>query len=109
MSDPLQDKMARIVQAVNSGLYRYTIHGAQQRIARHLTRSDIEATIGSGEVIEDYPTHHYGPCSLILGKTAEGKALHVLCSNRSVVDIITVYEPDPNDWEPDLKTRKQQL
>jgi hypothetical protein len=32
--------------------------------------------------------------------------LHLVCSCRSVVDIITVYEPDLVEWEPDLRTRR---
>ena len=107
MSDDLQQKMAQIAQAVGQGRYRYTVHGAQQRIARRLRRQEIEQAIASGEIIEDYPQHHCGPACLILGRTAQGKALHVLCSLRATVDIITVYEPEPTEWEADLKTRRR--
>jgi hypothetical protein len=99
--------MASIARAVAEGSYRYTVHGARQRIERRLAGDEIEAAIESGEIIEDYPEHHYGPCCLILGFTSSGKALHLVCSCRSVVDIITVYEPDPSEWEPDLRTRKR--
>ena len=98
--------MAAIVQAVERGQYRYTIHGTRQRIARGLASDEIEAAIRSGEIIEDYPQHHYGPCCLILGHTTEGKALHMVCSSRDVVDIITVYEPDLTEWASDLRTRR---
>jgi hypothetical protein len=99
--------MAAIAQAVAAGRYRYTVHGARQRIDRHLTGVEIEEAIQSGQIIEDYPEHHFGPCCLILGQTNSGKALHMVCSCRSVVDIITVYEPDPSEWETDLRTRKR--
>jgi hypothetical protein len=81
------------------------VHGARQRIERRLTGDEYGAIL-SGEIIEDYPEHHYGPCCLILGYTRDGKALHLVCSCRSVVDIITVYEPDLSEWEPDLRTRR---
>lgn len=106
MSTPLDQQMAAIAEAVALGRYRYTIHGARQRIARGLSRAEIEDVIRSGAIIEDYPRHHYGPCCLILGHTRAGKALHVVCSCRAVVDIITVYEPDLAEWEPDLRTRR---
>ncbi len=106
MNDDLKQQMAQIVRAITSGHYRYTVHGAQQRIARGIHRDEIEDAIASGEVIEDYPRHHYGPACLILGRTSRGRPLHVLCSVRSVVDIITVYEPDPTEWEADLRTRR---
>ena len=106
MSDPLSQKMAAIDRAVAAGHYRYTIHGAQQRIARSIQGHEVTEAIASGEIIEDYPQHHYGPAALILGRTRANRPLHVLCSVRAVVDIITVYEPSPNEWEADLKTRR---
>jgi hypothetical protein len=106
MADVLRQKMAQIAQAVAAGSYRYTVHGAQQRIARGLRREDIEDAIASGEIIEDYPQHHYGPACLILGRTSQGRPLHLCCSVRAVVDIITVYEPDPTEWTADFRTRR---
>jgi Domain of unknown function (DUF4258) len=99
--------MAAIAQAVAQGRYRYTVHGVRQLIALGLGRAEIEEIIRSGEIVEEYPQHHYGPCCLILGHTSVGKALHVVCSCRTVVDIITVYEPDASEWESDLRTRKR--
>ena len=106
MSSSLDRQMAAIANAVAHGQHRYTVHGAQQRIARNLSREDIEEAVQSGEIIEDYPQHHYGPCCLILGFTGTGRALHMVCSCRAMVDIITVYEPDLTEWEPDLRTRR---
>ncbi len=103
----LQEKLDHIKKAVARGRYKYTLHGAQQRIARRLKRKQIEEAVSAGEIIEDYPEHHYGPACLLLGKTADGKSLHVLCSLQKIVDIITVYEPDLSEWEENLKTRRK--
>jgi len=97
--------MTAIADAVARRRYRYTVHGAQQRIARTLTGPEVEQALLGGEIVEDYPQHHLGPAYLILGWTAEGKALHVVCSVRHVVDIITIYQPDLAEWETDLRTR----
>lgn len=109
MTEELKQKIFKIIQSVSEGNYRYTIHGAQQVVARNLKRNEIEEAISSGEIIEDYPEHHYGPACLILGKTDQGKAIHMVCSQKEPVDIITVYEPDLIDWEPDLKTRRKKV
>ena len=106
MADPLPQKMAAVAQAVAQGHYRYTLHAAQQRIARRISRHEFQEAIAAGQIIEDYPRHHYGPACLILGSTAQGKALHIVVSSRPVVDIITIYEPDPNEWVADPKTRR---
>ena len=106
MDADLAEQMAQLARAVASGQYRYTVHGAQQRIARRLRREEIEDAIASGDIIEDYPRHHYGPACLILGHTSQGRSLHVVCSVRGLIAIITVYEPDPTEWEADLRTRR---
>jgi hypothetical protein len=108
-SDDHDAKMAAIAQAVAQGQYRYTVHGAQQRIARGIRRHEIEQAIARGEIIEDYPGHHYGPACLVFGRTHEGKVLHVLCALQPVVGIVTVYEPNPHEWEADLKTRRRNV
>jgi hypothetical protein len=106
MIDPLSQKMAEVAQAVADGAYRYTLHGAQQRIARRISGAEVEEAIAKGVIIEDYPRHHYGPAALILGRTRQNRPLHILCSVQPIVDIVTVYEPDPQEWEADLRTRR---
>lgn len=107
MAKQLKDKIKFIMEAIKEGRYRYTIHGAKQRIARRIKRKEIEQAINSGAVIEDYSEHHYGPACLLIGKTERDKVLHILCSLQEVVDIITVYEPDLEEWEEDLKHRRK--
>jgi hypothetical protein len=107
MAKKLQEELDHIKKAVAVGKYQYTFHGAKQRIARRIKRKEIEESIADGEIIEDYPKHHYGPACLLLGRTEKGKALHILCSLHEVVDIITVYEPDLEEWEEDLKIRRK--
>ena len=51
--------------------------------------------------------HHYGPACLVFGKTKQGKVLHILFALEPMVAIITVYEPDPDEWDESLKVRKE--
>ena len=106
MANDFARQMAQIAKTVALGRYRYTIHGAAQRIARNIQGHEVEEAIINGEIIEHYPVHHYGAACLILGKTKKGRFLHILCSMQPVVDIITIYEPDPNEWMAGLKTRR---
>ncbi len=107
MRNEPQQKMATIQQAVKEGSYRYTLHGAQQRIVRGITREEIEAAVANGELIEDYPQHHYGPACLVFGRTTQGRPLHVLFALVPLVAIITVYEPSFDQWQEDLRTRRR--
>jgi hypothetical protein len=80
--------------------FEFSQHAVDQAILRYISVQQIREALGSGKVIEDYPDDKYGPSCLVLGFTAEGKAIHVQCSHpsRSLLKIITVYEPDPDEW-----------
>jgi Domain of unknown function (DUF4258) len=86
--------------------YLLTAHASQRAAVRGIVSDEIEAVITSGVVIEDYPNDKYGPSCLILGSTKAGRFLHVQVCYPPVVKVITVYEPSPQEWESDLRTRK---
>ena len=59
------------------------------------------------EVIESYPQDKYSPSGLLLGFTRAGRALHfqVSFAESDTTRIITIYEPDPNEWIENRKRR----
>ena len=86
---------------VAGGAFEYSQHALDQSIQRHISVNELREAIASCEVIEDYRNDKYGPSCLVLGFTAAGRPLHIQCSHptRSLVKIITLYEPDPELWE----------
>lgn len=92
---------------IASGLYEFSKHAVDQSIIRNITIQEVEEAFVSGEIIEDYPNDKYGPSCLILGYTQAQRPLHIQCSypSRTIVKIITLYEPDPNSWI-DFKIRR---
>ena len=71
-----------------------------------ISRSEVEATITSGEVIEDYPEDVRGHSCLMLA-SPEGRAVHVVCSPKAdYLAIITAYLPDEEAWSSDFRQRK---
>ena len=95
-----------IRKQVKAGNYRFTVHGFERCIERHISPNDVKYAILLGEVIENYPKDKYGPSCLIYGTSKEGKILHVQCSTDPVW-IITAYDPtlNPEEWEADFKRR----
>ncbi len=93
MIDEIREK---IVQ----GQFEFSLHALDQTILRRITVQEVREAVSAGEVVEDYPEDKYGPSCLIFGSTVAGRALHVQCSypSRSLVKIVTVYEPDPELW-----------
>jgi hypothetical protein len=64
--------------------------------------------IESGEVIEGYPDDTPYASRLILG-WRQRRPLHVVAADNpdeGETIVITVYEPNPSEWETDFKKRK---
>jgi len=73
-------------------------------LRRGIPTDEIEEAMGGAEIIEEYPDDKYGPSLLLLGVTRNGRALHVQVA-WSRMRIVTVYEPDPQEWS-DWRTRR---
>jgi len=80
--------------------FEFSKHSTDQTILRRIFINEIREAIAVGEVIEDYPDDKYGPSCLILGFTNARRPLHIQCSHasRSLIKVITLYEPDPGEW-----------
>ena len=87
--------------------FEFSKHAVDQAILRGIGVHEVREAVATGVVIEDYPGDKCGPICLLLGLTLTGRPLHIQCSypSRPVVKIITLYEPDPDQWI-DLRTRK---
>lgn len=80
--------------------FEFSRHAVDRLILRHITVTEVQQAIATGEVIEDYPQDKYGPSCLIAGFTVNGRPLHVQCSypGRPLIKVVTVYEPDSDEW-----------
>ena len=67
----------------------------------------VRYVLETGEVIEDYAEDSPYPSRLILG-CYKGRLIHVVAANNFIdeeIVVITVYEPDPSEWDLDCKKR----
>ncbi len=83
-------------------------HHVLERIRqREIERDDLFNVVSTGKIIEQYPNDYPFPSCLILGNSLNGSPLHLVCgSAKNKVWFVTVYFPDPDEWEDDLKTRR---
>ena len=76
---------------------------------RHGISSDqVRTVLEGGERIEEYPDDTPLPSYLMLGNA--GRVLHVVAADDPATDetiVITTYEPNLIEWEPDFKTRRK--
>jgi hypothetical protein len=109
MAEELRALILDIQQKVRAKSYRLTSHAEGEREADQITIREIEEALLSEhcEVIENYPDDPRGASCLILGFTAEGLPLHLVCgvSLPDVTVVITVYRPHSDRWS-DWRIRK---
>jgi hypothetical protein len=89
----------------------FSEHVLTKMAERDIEPEEVETVIKKGEAIRHYPDDQPDPSRLVLG-FVNGKALHVVVLRDVVTEnciVITAYEPDPNIWEPDFKTKKIRL
>jgi heterodisulfide reductase subunit C len=93
---------------ITSDQFEFSKHALDQSIVRQIRVREITEAIATSQLIEDYPNDKYGPSCLLCGVTQAGRPIHVQCSypTRSLVKIITVYEPDPMKWANDFTIRR---
>ena len=98
-----------IREKVANGLFEFSKHATDQIVIRDITVREVRDAIASCELVEDYPDDKYGPSVLVLGFAASNRnrPLHIHCSypSRTVIKVVTLYEPDPVRWI-DFRTRR---
>jgi hypothetical protein len=71
-----------------------------------ISTSDVRKVLEEGEIIEDYPEDARGHSCLMLGKGADGRPIHVVCTPKDeYLGVITAYVPDEAQWSEDYRTR----
>jgi Domain of unknown function (DUF4258) len=86
----------------------FRIHAVQRMFERRISVKNVIQVLQSGETIEDYSTEMPEPSRLILGFQGK-RPFHVVTSENpeaSQITVITVYLPDPNQWNKDFKSRR---
>lgn len=87
----------------------YRAHALQRMMARKISRSEVRAVLREGSTIEEYPNRKPLPARLVLGWSG-ARPLHVAVGYDAATEIhyvISTYEPEPDRWEPDFKTRRK--
>ncbi len=85
----------------------YRVHALKRMFERRITVVDVRQTIQSGAVVEEYPNDKPYPSRLLLGFVSH-RPIHIVIAENSAASeifVVTVYEPDPLQWDQDFKVR----
>ena len=94
-------------QQLASGQFEFSRHAFRRAVERNISEQEIREAGGSAEVIENYPGDKYSASGLLLGFAVAGRPLHMQVSfaDSDLTKIITIYEPDSNEWIDHRKRR----
>lgn len=102
------DVLGHIRGQIKRDNYEFSIHAEREREDEHILVEELEQSVASGELLEEYPDDPRGHSCLILGFAEDGRAIHsiwgLLPDGRGRV--ITVYLPLPPRWI-DPRTRRR--
>lgn len=100
-------KIENIQYFCEQGKIKWYKHALERMQERDIRREDVKHCIMGGEIIEDYPEDFPHPSCLIFGYTVNNLIIHTVVSmDNESIGIITVYYPNIDKFESDLKTRK---
>jgi hypothetical protein len=87
----------------------YRLHAVQRMFERKISAEEVRYVLETGVVIEEYPDDTPYPSRLILG-CHKDRLMHVVAADNYIdkeIIVITVYEPDPSEWDPECRKRIQ--
>lgn len=87
----------------------FRVHAIQRMFQRGISEEEVKQVIVVGETIETYPEDKPFPSRLMLGWSGS-RPVHVVVADNVAAQeavIITVYQPDPEEWETGFKRRKR--
>ena len=99
--------LPQIQRELAAGHFEFSRHAQRRVVERNISEQEIREAGARAEVIESYPQDKYSPSGLLLGFTLAGRALHLQVSfaESDATKIITIYEPDSNEWIENRKRR----
>lgn len=93
-------ELEEIRHQLQAGQFDFSHHAFRRAVERNISEQEIREVGENVIIIEDYPQDKYSPSCLLLGFTRSGKVLHIQVSRQEsdITKIITIYEPDFNQW-----------
>jgi hypothetical protein len=93
-------ELSQIRRQLVEGEYEFSRHAFRRVVERNISEKEIREAGKKAEILEEYLDDKYSPSALFLGFTGTGRPLHfqVSLADEPLVRIITIYEPNQNEW-----------
>ncbi|HZA24815.1 MAG TPA: DUF4258 domain-containing protein [Dehalococcoidia bacterium] len=86
----------------------FRVHAIQRMFQRRIDEEDVRRAPETARLVEEYPDDQPYPSRLILGWNGS-RPMHLVIAHSYIdnqIIVVTVYEPDPDEWGPDFMRRK---
>ena len=92
--------LLQIQQQLANGQFEFSQHAFRRAVELNISEREIREAGVVSEIVENHPDDKYSPSGLLLGFTQIGRPLHfqVSYAESDSVKIITIYEPEPDEW-----------
>ena len=87
----------------------FRVHAIRRMFERGISVEQVGRVLDQGEAIEHYSDDTPYPSRLMLGWIG-ARPIHVIAAEVPGTEesiIVTVYEPNPDQWEPGYRIRKR--
>jgi Domain of unknown function (DUF4258) len=87
----------------------FRVHAIQRMFQRRISEEEVKHVVAVGEIVEAYPEDKPFPSRLMLGWIGS-RPVHVVVADNVAAQeaiIVTVYQPDAEEWETGFKRRKR--
>ncbi len=101
--------LKKIISLAANDKVAFKRHSILRMRQRAITADEIKEALLCCRQIEDYPDDHPMPSGLVMGNTGRGKIIHVVVAvdeDETMLWVITVYEPNRNEWEDGFERRR---
>ena len=90
----------QIRSQLSIGEFNFSRHALKRVVERNISEIEIKQVGMNANIIEEYPEDKYSPSCLLLGFTQTERPLHIQVSraDTDLVKIITLYEPNAEEW-----------
>ena len=97
-----------IRENLREGKVELTMHSLKRIVQRNISEREIREAADLAVIIEDYPDDKYYPSYLLLGFTQRDRPLHLHVSRMpgDYTRLITIYEPNSQEWVDNYSKRK---
>ncbi len=87
----------------------FRVHALKRMFQRQISYAAVLQVLVTGTTIEHYPDDLPYPSRLVLGWW-ESRPIHVVVADNAEEGtriVVTVYEPDLEEWEPGFRKRRK--